>query len=371
MSNSSTYVSQCPVAAFSQRVNSTAIEQWVDEQWNGGTFGGEDVGPIVIGATLLVCSLIFLFAGDRLVRPVLFLTGFAAALVPSFAAIDAILSAIPASVLSPSADCALLIVLPLLFAVGAGMLNVCFLSLAFFTLGGVSGAAFGYYLYVLVLHTIPSPVIVDGYTVVFCLAVVISALVGALAMLKAKHTLLMCATAVAGAIGAVVGLDMLVLGRIDRRFLYLLDARTASEHIGSPFVFGPIICARRSRSPPVPSPIARLAKRLSHLSPSACPLPRSRGAARHRRLPPPAQAEGQEAPACHGPAAHHGLRTRASMRASAVPFETSPWWVKPLEKEQGSLHVHVVSVFKRFKQSSLKTLKNGNDALKRRAFQIA
>jgi len=246
MSNSSTYVSQCPVAAFSQRalnMNSTAIEQWVDEQWNGGSFGGEDVGPIIIGATLLVSSLIFLFAGDRLVRPVLFLTGFAAALVPSFAAIDAILSAIPASVLTPSADCALLIVLPLLFAVGAGMLNVCFLSLAFFTLGGVSGAAFGYYLYVLVLHTIPSPVIVDGYTVVFCLAVVISALVGALAMLKAKHTLLMLATAVAGAIGAVVGLDMLVLGRIDRRFLYLLDARTASEHIGSPFVFGPIIFA--------------------------------------------------------------------------------------------------------------------------------
>lgn len=297
MSNSSAYVSQCPVAAFSQRaldMNSSAIEQWVEEQWHGGTFGGEDFGPIIVGATLLVCSLIFLFAGDRLVKPVLFLTGFAAGLVPSFAAIDAILSAMPASVLTPSADCALLIVLPLLFAVGAGMLNVCFLSLAFFTLGGVSGAAFGYYLYVLVLHTIPSPVIIDGYTVVFCLAVVISALVGALAMLKAKHTLLMLATAIAGAIGAVVGLDMLLLGRIDRRFLYLLDARTASEHIGSPFVFGPIICARRSRSPPAQSTCpgcllhpAQFGARPSH---SSHPTPRASHTSHLTRAAPPAVA---------------------------------------------------------------------------------
>ena len=62
-------------------------------------------------------------------------------------------------------------------------------------------------------------------------------------MLHSKHALIMVATSAAGAIGVVVALDLVLLGRVDRRFLWLLDARSASQHLGSPFVFGPLIVA--------------------------------------------------------------------------------------------------------------------------------
>ena len=54
-------------------------------------------------------------------------------------------------------------------SVASGFLMVCFLSLAFVVLGLVSGGALGYYMYVLFLHYISSPVLINGYTIVFCL----------------------------------------------------------------------------------------------------------------------------------------------------------------------------------------------------------
>lgn len=233
-------MSQCPLSAF--RFNSSAAEAWVEHQWSNAQWEGEDVGTIIVGATLLCASLLVLLKGDVLTKPVFFLSGFTAAAVPSFAATDAMLVALPWS-LSPATDCTLLVVLPLIFAVAAGLLNLWLLSLAFFTVGLISGGATGYYLYVLFLHTIPSPVVANGYTLCFCLTVLISGLVGGLAVLKAKHELLMLATSAAGAVGAIVGLDLVLLGRVDRRFLWLLDARTASTHLASPFVFGPVVVA--------------------------------------------------------------------------------------------------------------------------------
>merc|ERR1712070_40992 len=179
--------------------------------------------------------------GDVLVKPVFFLSGAVTAGVPAFAATSALLDSV--TTISPGAQCALLIALPLALAVVAGLLSVWMLRLAFFSVGLVSGGAIGYYLYVLVLHTIPSPELMAGYSLCFVLAVVLGALAGAIALLKFKHAILMVATSCVGAVGVVVALDLLALSRIDRRFLYLLDARSASEHLSSPFVYGPVIGA--------------------------------------------------------------------------------------------------------------------------------
>jgi hypothetical protein len=229
----------CPVASF--RFNTSAAVAWAEHEWSNAQTTSEDIGTIVIGVALLCASALVLFKGDLLVKPVFFLSGAVMVGVPSFAAVSALLDS--TSTISPAVECALLIALPLAFAVVAGLLNVWMISLAFCSVGLVSGGVVGYYLYVLFLHTIPSPVLTTGYTLSFCLSVLICAIAGAIALLKFKHSILMLATAAVGAVGVVVGLDLLMLGRIDRRFLYLLDARSASEHLSSPFVFGPIIGA--------------------------------------------------------------------------------------------------------------------------------
>ena len=54
------------------------------------------------------------------------------ALIPAFAAVDAILAAING--LSPTVDCALLIAIPIAIAIAAGFLMVCLLTPATLTL---------------------------------------------------------------------------------------------------------------------------------------------------------------------------------------------------------------------------------------------
>ena len=54
------------------------------------------------------------------------------ALIPAFAAVDAILAAING--LSPTVDCALLIAIPIAIAIAAGFLMVCLLTPAFVVL---------------------------------------------------------------------------------------------------------------------------------------------------------------------------------------------------------------------------------------------
>ena len=228
----------CPVDAF--RFNASAAAQWVNHEWSNAQLEGEDIGTLCVGLGLLLASALVLLKGEALVKPVFFLTGAVCVLVPAFAAVSAILDG---AGLSAGLDCTLLIVLPLGFAVVAGLLNVWFLHLAFVMLGLVGGGTFGYCMYVLVLHTIPSPVLANGYTLVFCAAVLCCALAGALCSYKLQHGVLMAATAVLGAVGVTVALDLVVLGRVDRRFLWLLDARSASEHLSSAFVFGPIVGA--------------------------------------------------------------------------------------------------------------------------------
>jgi len=154
----------CPVAAF--RFNSTAAEAWVTHEWSNAQLEGEDVGTIIVGAVLLAASLLFLFKGEAMLKTIMFISGAVAAGVPAFAATDAILMALPWT-LSTATDCTVLVVLPLILAVSCGLLSIKFLEAAFFVLGLVSGGATGWYLYVLVLHAIPSPVVANGYTLVF------------------------------------------------------------------------------------------------------------------------------------------------------------------------------------------------------------
>ena len=107
----------CPVAAF--RFNQSAAEAWFTHEWSNAALESEDIGTIVIGILLLVASAVVLLWGEALVKPVFFLVGGVGALVPAFAAVDAILAALN---VSPTLDCVLLIAIPIAIAIAAGVL---------------------------------------------------------------------------------------------------------------------------------------------------------------------------------------------------------------------------------------------------------
>lgn len=56
-------------------------------------------------------------------------------------------------------------------------------------------------------------------------------------MVKMENKLLMLATAAVGAVLAVPAIAVLALGRIDTRFLWVLDTSEVNAHLSSPFVW--------------------------------------------------------------------------------------------------------------------------------------
>ncbi len=215
---------QCFLDAFIG-VNATDVEQWAESFYADV---GAAVPKVALTSALLVASLIALFFGARLVKPVLFVSTFGVALVACFYATVAV---VRTTTMDATAACWVEGLVPLVVALLAAFFVVNMLTLAFACLGAASGAAGGYYLYALVLHTIPTGDVppLGGHTWVFWLSVLLSSVVAAALAVKFKHLILATATAGLGAVGALVATTMLLLSHIDPKFLWCARPRNSAQ----------------------------------------------------------------------------------------------------------------------------------------------
>lgn len=152
-------------------------------------------------------------------------------------------SALSAASASPTAGCATLIAVPLVFGVAGGILSLYMLSLAFGLAGFAAGAAVGQFVYLLVLHKVSTGVTVLDHDLMFFLVVLALAITGSILMSLYKEQLIIFATAALGAVGLVPGLALLLLSRFDDRFLWVTDPSDANEHRSSPFVYCQVLVA--------------------------------------------------------------------------------------------------------------------------------
>lgn len=228
----------CPAAVFAS-FNATTTEEWA-LQYFESNFGVQAV-KIALAAALLVASLAFLVRGAKLMKPICFVSAFATCTVATYAAVTAAVAALPQ--LGETASCWVLMVLPLVAGLAGGLLALRLLTLAFAFVGLACGLSLGYWLYSIALYNAVLGVAVGGYDLTFWICLGVGGLVGMVALLKAEYSLLIVATSLAGAVGLLPALTVLVLARIDPRFLWVLDATAGNVQLHSPFVYGPLIGA--------------------------------------------------------------------------------------------------------------------------------
>lgn len=221
-----------PLLPYLLHFNQTAATEWAQQE-------AQAVGSgLPVAIILTVGSVLLLLAGERLTKLALFLGGAVVTFVVSLFVANAALSAASAS---PTAGCVTLIAVPVVLGLLGGMLMLKFLTLAFALLGFASGAAAGQALYILVLHRVSTGVVVLDHDLFYFIVLFALAIPGSIILAKYKETLMVLATAALGAVGLVPGLAMLVLCRIDSRFLWVTDPTDANEHRASPFVYGQVL----------------------------------------------------------------------------------------------------------------------------------
>lgn len=207
-------------------LNSTTIQQWASELTDGFH------APTPFAVALLVGSLALLFLGATLVRATFFLASFVISALAAYYVSRAALAGTEESV-----ACYGVASISLAVGILAGFAAIKLLRLAFACVGTLAGGALGLFLYGTFLSQFSTDVLILGHDATFWACVLLPALVGAALMLRWQHQLLIIATAVAGAVGLVPSLAMLVFVHIDSRFLWILSARD-DDHLSSPFVYG-------------------------------------------------------------------------------------------------------------------------------------
>lgn len=244
-----------PLMPYLLDYNQTAVQEW--SQAEAGTFGS----ALPVGIALTVGSALLLLAGERLTKVALFLCGALVFFVVSLFASNAVLSVVSAS---PTGGCVTLIAVPVTFGVLGGLLMLKLLTLAFSCVGFAAGAAVGQAVYLLALQHVSSGVTVLSHDMIYFICILALAIPGAILMATYKEALMIIATAALGAVGLVPGLAILVLSRIDTRFLWVTDLSDAQRHSGSPFVYGQALAMllyfplgvavqRRVKKPPKPA----------------------------------------------------------------------------------------------------------------------
>jgi len=222
----------CPVAPllpYLLHFNATEAEQWAQNE--ADSFGS----ALPVAIVLTVCSVLLLFAGERLTRMTLFLGGALVTFVVSLLLANSALSAASAS---PTAGCITLIVVPLILGLLGGALMLYLVTLAFACVGFAAGAAAGQALYILVLHRVSTGVTLLDHDLFYFIVLLALAIPGSILMAKYREALMVVSTAALGAVGLVPGLAILILARFDARFLWVTDPTDANDHRSSPFVYG-------------------------------------------------------------------------------------------------------------------------------------
>jgi len=221
-----------PLLPYLLHFNATATEEWAKSE--ADAFGS----ALAVGILLTVGSALLLFAGARLTKLALFLCGAVVAFAATLLVTDAVLSLTSAT---PTAACITLIAVPALVGLLGGLLALRFLTMAFACAGFAAGAALGQALYVLILHRAPTGVVLLHHDLTYFLCLLVLAVPGSILMVRHKEALMAIATAAVGAVGLVPGLAILLLSRIDARFLWVTDPSDANEHRASPFVYGQVL----------------------------------------------------------------------------------------------------------------------------------
>ena len=104
-----------------------------------------NIGSTVFDVVLMVVGAVFLFLGAKVTKLSLFVGGFGVGALACFFATSNIFSALQFF------NCYLLGIVPLVGGLLLGVIVLKLLKLAFFAIGGSTGAILGYYVYVLVL----------------------------------------------------------------------------------------------------------------------------------------------------------------------------------------------------------------------------
>merc|ERR1719231_1897877 len=105
-----------------------------------------NIGSVVVCCAILIISTVLLFAGQRMIKPLLSVVGAAAGLIASFYGLLAI----------DVDNCVVLSVVPLLAAAVAAFISIRLVRVAVGALGALAGAVLGRYLYALFLYRVHS-----------------------------------------------------------------------------------------------------------------------------------------------------------------------------------------------------------------------
>lgn len=221
-----------PLLPYLLNFNATATEQWAEREADNFATG------LPVALVLVVGSALLLLAGERLTRVALFLCGALVTFAVSMYVTNGALSAASAS---PSASCVTLIAVPTVLGLLGGCMMLYLLTLAFSCLGFAAGAALAQALYILFLHRVTFGVTVLNHDLFYFVLLFVLAVPGAILMAKYREALMIFATAALGAVGLVPGLALLLLSRIDSRFLWVTDPTDANAHRTSPFVYGQVL----------------------------------------------------------------------------------------------------------------------------------
>jgi len=194
------FLAHLPSLVNSTTTNATDIEHELAAQL---------ASSVAVAVLLLTASAFSLFVGARLVRPTLFVAAFVSATLSGILVVDALLPAMPE--LSATASCLVLGLAPLVLGILAGVLAICVLEVGFALLGAGSGAGLGYFAYAAGLSKLPTIDLPSGsgdLTLLLCLLG--GALIGSVLICKFRKALLIVATSLLGAAGAVPALLLLL-----------------------------------------------------------------------------------------------------------------------------------------------------------------
>jgi len=227
----------CPAASLVD-FNASAAEHWAEDFL--GEHTSSDVMKIISAAAVGAAGLLLLFFGERLVKPSFFVSSLVSGFFASFLLVYGIVEHVP---IPATGSCVIACVVPLVVGLLAGCLALKILKLAFLCLGLAGGGALGNLCYIAIFSNFDTGTFIAGHDLIFWLSIIIFAVLGACLMCWLREDLLIAITAFIGAFMVLPSLAILILSRINNKFLWVLDPSKGKSNFSSPFVYPQVIAA--------------------------------------------------------------------------------------------------------------------------------